>query len=71
MKTSWVAVAGLATLVLCMTGCKGSGAPAAQPQDSNGNASASPSSSASADAGATRRQNDKTSEFLSAWRPKN
>jgi hypothetical protein len=67
VKTSWVAVAGLATLVLCMTGCKGSGVPAAQPQDSN--ASASPSSSAPTTA--TQRQNDKTSEFLSAWRPKN
>jgi hypothetical protein len=67
VKTSRVALAGLATLVLCMAGCKGSGAPAAQPQGSN--ASASPSSSAPA--AAARQHNDKTTEFLSAWRPKN
>ncbi|RST51433.1 hypothetical protein [Variovorax sp. MHTC-1] len=67
VKTPWIAVAGLATLMLCMAGCEGSGAPAAQPRDSN--ASTSPSSSAPAVA--ARQHNDKTSEFLSAWRPKN
>jgi hypothetical protein len=67
VKTSWIAIAGLATLALCMTGCKGGGTPAAQPHDGQ----ASPSSAPPADAAATRRQNDKTSEFLSAWRPKN
>ncbi|MBT2321807.1 hypothetical protein J7E62_05455 [Variovorax paradoxus] len=69
MKQSWLAAAGLAALMLCMTGCKGSGVSAALSRD--GNASASPPSPPSAaPATAAWRPNDRTSEFLSAWRAK-
>jgi hypothetical protein len=67
VKNSWTAAAGLTVLALCLTGCD-DGARAGL----NGSklTSATPTTNVETVV-VTWQPRDKTSEFLSAWRPKN
>jgi hypothetical protein len=67
VKNLWTAAAGVTVLVLCLTGCDDG----ARAGFSGGKvASASPTTHVETVV-VTWQPRDKTSEFLSAWRPKN
>lgn len=67
MKNSWTAAAGLTVLVLCLSACDD----ADRAGLSIGKSSATAPTANVETVVVTWQPRDKTSEFLSAWRPKN
>jgi hypothetical protein len=67
VKNSWTAAAGLTTLALSLTGCENTARTGFNGGDRT---SATPTTNVQTVV-VTWQPRDKTTEFLSAWRPKN